>query len=34
MRLYNVFHDNDPLKSIRQVHEGFLLMLAFFGLVL
>lgn len=31
MRLDNVFNDDNPLKSVRQVHQGFLLLLAFFG---
>ena len=31
MRLDNVFNDDNPLKSVRQVHQGFLLLLAFFA---
>ena len=31
MRLDNVFNDDNPLKPVRQVHQGFLLLLAFFG---
>ena len=31
MRLDNILYDDNPLKSVRQVHQGFLLLLAFFG---